>query len=191
MVDYFNQSLRKTYQRLRQSCSVTEQQQASYAIFKQLKTLSRYRYAKNLALYYAVQREICLKSVWLSAASQGKLCYFPSVTAEKTLVFLPATPKTPFSPNKFNIPEPVVDIKKATNPDTLDIIFVPLVAFDLYCTRLGMGGGYYDRTLACVTRPLLVGVAYDFQRHFFLHAQPWDIPLDAIVTERTIYWKPT
>ncbi|MGB0723676.1 MAG: 5-formyltetrahydrofolate cyclo-ligase, partial [Gammaproteobacteria bacterium] len=58
--------------------------------------------------------------------------------------------------------------------------------------RLGMGGGYYDRALARATRrpgrrPLLIGIGHDFQRVDSLPANPWDIPLDAVITETTLY----
>ena len=68
-----------------------------------------------------------------------------------------------------------------------------LVGFDARCNRLGMGGGYYDRTLAYLRhrvhwrRPLLVGVAHECQRVERLEANPWDVPLDLVVTERRIY----
>jgi len=67
-------------------------------------------------------------------------------------------------------------------------VLVPLVAFDDAGNRLGMGAGYYDRSFAfrraAPSPPLLVGVGYEFQRVPALAAQPWDVPLDAVLTER-------
>ncbi len=89
--------------------------------------------------------------------------------------------------NRFGIAEP-----KATHSpvavNKLDLILMPLVAFDRSGNRLGMGAGYYDRALqACQhqtsTRPLLIGVAHGFQEVNRIHPEPWDISLDAILTE--------
>ena len=66
--------------------------------------------------------------------------------------------------------------------------FLPAMAFDGQGTRLGMGGGYYDRTLAHHRPKLLIGIAYDVERQPFIEADAWDIPMDAVITERTIYW---
>lgn len=66
---------------------------------------------------------------------------------------------------------------------------MPLVAFDVRCTRLGMGAGYYDRTFQDKTHGSLFGVAYQFQRADFIQPHPWDIHLDAVITQRAIYWK--
>lgn len=107
---------------------------------------------------------------------------------EKKLSFLPATPATSFKNNSHGIPEPDVELSKAIAVTALDLIFVPLLAFDNHCTRIGMGGGYYDRTLAKENHPLLIGVAYEFQHQTWLEPQEWDIPLTAVVTQTTIRW---
>jgi 5-formyltetrahydrofolate cyclo-ligase len=78
-------------------------------------------------------------------------------------------------------------------PWSLDLVFVPLVAFDKEGHRLGMGGGYYDRTFAFKTKhshlkgPKLIGLAHDFQLQSQLPVMPWDIPLNAVITEAAIY----
>lgn len=75
----------------------------------------------------------------------------------------------------------------------LDVILLPLVAVDARGWRLGSGAGFYDRSLAHLRygrrwrRPRLIGVAYEFQRVAQLEPQPWDVPLDAVVTERGFY----
>ncbi len=75
----------------------------------------------------------------------------------------------------------------------LDLLLLPLVGFDADGHRLGMGGGFYDRTLAalrpprCGQRPRLVGIAHDCQRLIQIVPRPWDIPLDAVVTECRVY----
>jgi len=77
-------------------------------------------------------------------------------------------------------------------PHALDLILLPLVAFDKSGHRLGMGGGYYDRTLAFLAhrrlwrKPHLLGTAYQFQQLETLPTQPWDIPLDGIATEQGV-----
>jgi 5-formyltetrahydrofolate cyclo-ligase len=82
------------------------------------------------------------------------------------------------------------------SPIRLDLLLVPLVGFDADCNRLGMGGGFYDRTLAYLTRrthwrrPRLVGIAHECQRVERLETGPWDVPLDAVATERRLYWRP-
>lgn len=91
--------------------------------------------------------------------------------------------------NKYRIQEPKPDASRIGPINTIDVIFMPLVAFDSAGNRLGMGGGYYDRTLAqlannqrCQHRPLLIGLAHDCQEVTQLPVEPWDIPIDAIVT---------
>ena len=62
-----------------------------------------------------------------------------------------------------------------------------MVAFDNYGTRIGMGAGYYDRTLAPHLCKLLIGVAYEFQRMEFIEPKAWDVQLDVVITERNVY----
>ena len=188
MADPIRQALRQTCQQIRNKLSSTYQRNASDQIYVQLNKLDQYRYAKRIALYQAVKGEIDLGRIWRSAPLQGKYCYFPAVNEALTLSFLPATPASAFVENRFGIKEPDIGREHALKPEQLDLMFIPLVAFDQKGTRLGMGAGYYDRTLALSQPPLLVGVAYEFQRQNYIHAESWDIPLNLIVTERTIYW---
>ncbi len=72
----------------------------------------------------------------------------------------------------------------------LDLVFLPLVAFDRVGHRVGMGGGYYDRTFAFVQqmhhKPILIGLAYEMQQVDGLPFCTWDIPLDGVLTEKQL-----
>ena len=188
MPDRLKEALRLTHRLIRENLPLSYQQTISNLVCARIRKLDQYRYASRIALYQAVKGEIKLDSLWNSAPLQGKYCFFPALNENKTLSFLPATPKTPFKPNQFNIPEPDVSRDLALEPSKIDIIFMPLIAFDRHGTRLGMGAGYYDRTMANKKLPLLIGVAYEFQRVSYIAPQPWDIPLAGIVTEKSVYW---
>lgn len=188
MVDRYKNALRKTCRSVRENLPPAYQQKISSQICNRIRQLKEYRYAKRIALYHAFKGEIDLSDLWRAAPMQGKFCYFPVLNADKTLAFLPATPATPFVNNKFGIPEPQVELSEQISPKELDLIFIPLVAFDNACTRLGMGSGYYDRTLAKQNHPLLIGVAYEFQHQIYLAPQEWDVPLTVVITEQAMYW---
>ena len=102
------------------------------------------------------------------------------------LLFLKFDEHTALVKNKYNIEEPVLACPSVIPSSQLDVILMPLVGFDTKGNRLGMGGGYYDRTLAFTKRttnkPLLIGVAHDVQEVERLPIAPWDIPLNAIIT---------
>ncbi|MFW5815853.1 MAG: 5-formyltetrahydrofolate cyclo-ligase [Wenzhouxiangella sp.] len=92
--------------------------------------------------------------------------------------------------NRFGIPEPVQGPVCA--PEALDWVLMPLLAFSSRGTRLGMGGGFYDRAFAFRLDPAggagtrLIGVAYSLQEVNSLPAQHWDVPLDAIITDHGV-----
>lgn len=94
--------------------------------------------------------------------------------------------------NRFGILEP---LRHQTNrsPRGLDAVLMPLVGFDRAGHRLGMGGGFYDRAFAfrfarSHGRPLLIGLAHSIQEVDSLDACHWDVPMDAIVTDRAVFW---
>jgi 5-formyltetrahydrofolate cyclo-ligase len=184
------QALRKHYQAKRASLSDTARLRASQALCTRIQALDVYQNASHIALYHAIKGEIDLHPLWRFAHAAGKICYMPVVNPHhnKTLLFLPATPDTPRTISALHIPEPNVPHHEARSPHDLDLMIMPLVAFDTHGTRLGTGGGYYDRTLAHQKPACILGVAYTFQRETFLTPEPWDIPLDGIVTEKTTYW---
>ena len=142
---------------------------------------------RRIALYLATPDEAAL-SLWLtSAQTSGLQLFAPVVAVEKgQMAFYPIGPITPIRRGRLGLQEPVVqDNDRPINPDTLDVALVPLLGFDDHGHRLGMGGGYYDRYFSSAEqRPWIVGIAYDIQRSKApLPTEPWDIRLDAVVTE--------
>lgn len=186
-----HQAIRQTHLAIRKQLSTERQASLSHLICHRIRGLHAYRYAQRIALYHAINGEVDLEHIWRTAPLHGKYCYFPTVNKDGTLLFLPATPASQFYENEYGILEPQIEHHHAISPSELDLILMPLVAFDEFGTRIGMGKGYYDKTLSTARPPLLVGVAYDFQRYPFIEPQPWDVPLDAIITDQTIYWRKT
>jgi len=136
--------------------------------------------------------EMELSALLRRALRYGKRCYLP-VLRRNRLTFAPYRSGDRLTPNRFGIPEPVLPAKGWAPAARLDLILMPLVAFDARGNRLGMGAGFYDRTLGFLNlrrrwrRPRLIGVAYDFQRAPDITPAPWDVALDLIVTEKNIY----
>lgn len=189
MPDQFKTAIRKSIQQVRSNLSINYRNTSAKQICTRIRAMEYYRQAKHVALYHNVNGEVDLHDLWSSAPMQGKFCYFPVVQDNSTLLFLPVTPNTEFKPNAFGIPEPVVSKDLAIPVDELDLIIMPLVAFDIRCSRIGMGSGYYDRSLANKTKCKLFGVAYQFQRVDCFATQDWDVPLDAVITQKALYWR--
>ncbi len=189
MTNPIHQAIRRTNQDIRKQLPNAFQRSMSNAVCKRIRALNQYRYAKRIALYHALNGEVDLGNIWRSAPLHGKYCYFPVVKKDGTLLFLPATPASSFYTNEFGILEPQAEHHHAISPEELDLILMPLVAFDEHGTRIGMGKRFYDRTLAHQRPKLLMGVAYDFQRYPYIEPQPWDVQLDAVTTEKMIYWR--
>ncbi len=124
-----------------------------------------------------------------------KSCYLPVLSRlfYDRLWFAPVTPFSTFSPNRFGIPEPVITPRSWLRAQELDLILVPLVGFDLEGNRLGMGGGFYDRSLEFLhdrrgwIHPKLLGLAHELQKLEALVPSPWDVPLQGIATDCALY----
>jgi 5-formyltetrahydrofolate cyclo-ligase len=183
------QTIRRNHQATRKALSEPVRARASQALCARIQTLPVYQHATHIAMYQAIDGEIDLHPLWVLAENAGKTCYMPVMNSKtKTLLFLPVTLKTPQQTNSYHIAEPQVSHAASAPLDTLDLMLMPLVAFDNHGTRLGRGAGYYDRALAHKKPSCLLGVAYEFQHHAFLPPEPWDIPLDGVVTEKTMHW---
>lgn len=155
-----------------------------------LQRLSSYRRARRVAAYCAQDGELSARYIFAHARRTGRACYLPVLRPGNRLAFAPFNARSRFRRNRFGIPEPAVTQAQRLPARALDLILVPLVAFDAAGNRLGMGGGFYDRTLAFLrarsfrARPVVIGLAHSGQQVAKLRAQAWDIPLMGVITER-------
>lgn len=140
-----------------------------------------------VAGYWAVQGEIPLHAL-LSPPVRFTYC-LPCLAPGAGLRFAAWRMGGALRPNRFGIPEPEVDEDQLLAPAALDVVLVPLLAFDHLGSRIGSGGGYYDRSFAFLqgqprpARPLLIGVGYAFQQVEQVPAADWDVALDLVATE--------
>ncbi len=185
------QQLRKMLRERRRALGSNAQQQAATAVGQQLLAILAGP-ARRIAGYLANDGEIALGPTLTACHQQGIAVSLPVIHpfTGKHLLFQHYTRQTPMTHNRFGICEPALDSTQVRLLAEHDMLLMPLVGFDANGNRLGMGGGFYDRTLAHVhrlhKRPQLIGLAHDCQQVDALPVQPWDIPLDRIVTPSQI-----
>ena len=190
--------LRQQIRKQRRSLSDTEREQAAFLLCERIAKSRVFQQSKHIAFYLANDGEIDLNLLIKHAWQQKKNVYLPVLAEPNTnrLWFIPYTPNSRLRNNRFGIPEPVHSSKTRLRKTlSLDLILMPLVAFDEQGNRVGMGGGFYDRTLSFLNhrkywhKPNLLGVAYEFQKQNQLESNSWDIPLQAIATDMSFYSK--
>lgn len=174
----------------RRALASVQRQQAAGALAETVAGLAEFRDAAHVAVYMAMDGEIDPAPLVARAHESGKQIYLPVLVAD-TLRFAAWHPDTLLYPNRFKIPEPRPQPDELRSPFELDLVLTPLVAFDARGHRLGMGGGYYDRSFAFLKagmhKPLLIGLAYEFQHLPSLSVEPWDVPLAGVATDCAFY----
>ena len=188
-------ALRREIRAARRALSASEQRAHSHAVAALLRAHPAFLRARRIGAYLAADGELDPATVIAAAVAAGKHCYLPVLHpfAGPALWFCEWRPGERLAPNRYGIPEPIITRRTLRTARELDLLLVPLVAFDDAGSRLGMGGGYYDRTLAYLPlrrhwrRPRVIGLAHALQRVESLPRNAWDIPVDAVVTECTVH----
>ena len=139
--------------------------------------------ARTVALYMGLDDEAPAQRLAAPVIAMGKRVALPRVLDRLgSMDFLPWTPDAPLIPGPFRTSHP----EPGDGPVTPDAIIAPLVGFDRALNRLGQGGGYYDRAFARHPDALRVGLAWSAQELDDVPADPWDLPLDMILTETAV-----
>ncbi|WP_083871870.1 5-formyltetrahydrofolate cyclo-ligase [Vreelandella jeotgali] len=196
VADSTKPTLRRELKRRRRALSSRQQRAAAARLCRRLKTLPELQRARRISLYLPFGGEIDPQPLLPWLYRRGVSVYLPVLRplADNALWFVAYRPDTPMVRNRFGIREPAAAFSARRQNRlpawALDTLIVPLVGFDARANRMGMGGGFYDRTLAFMRyrrpAPTLIGVAHACQEVETLPVEPWDIPLGAIATDAGI-----
>lgn len=184
---------RKKLQQQRAKITVSEQKKASSIITEQLSHHPLFLQSQTIASYIAIQQEIDPSALIQKAWQNKQTCYLPVLQGQQ-LIFCAYESQTVLKKNYFNIPEPPLSSNACIAKKDIDLVLVPLVGFTEKGQRLGMGAGFYDCSFAFLlncprpTRPFLLGLAYEWQRLSTFTEKNWDVPLNAVITEKQIYY---
>lgn len=188
-------ALRRKLRQTRRQLSSAQQRHAARRLYRQLSHHPLFRRARHIALYLPNDGEIDPRLLLRAAQRRGKATYLPVLNPwpRTRMVFQRIEPGERLRRNRFGIFEPVIRTARQRRVWALDLLLMPLVGFDGNGGRLGMGGGFYDRSLAYrATRkkshkPTLLGLAHECQRVDRLPLESWDVPLLGTVTDRGWY----
>ena len=187
--------LRRLLRNARRELSPCAQRLAARGLYRQLAQHPLFRRAKHIALYLPTDGEIDPRLLLREAQRRGKAVYLPVLSAwpKTKMVFQRIAPDETLIPNRFRILEPRIHRARQRKVWALDLVLLPLVGFDATGGRLGMGGGFYDRSLAYLTRrqywrkPTLLGLAHECQKVDSLMQASWDVPLQGTVSDKQWY----
>lgn len=185
------QHLRRRARASRRSISNSRQALAAASLKQHLLRRALLHKSKTIAFYMARDGELSLTPLLSQCARIGKRCYLPVVDGPH-LYFVRYRIHDATQMSDMQITEPT-DTRERISATDLDLVFVPLVAFDCRGHRLGMGGGYYDRSFASVNKtrrqgrkPVLCGIAHTKQRRRSLPRDHWDVRMQCLATERSL-----
>lgn len=183
-------TLRKTLRNARRQLSSSQQTEASYRFVDTVSDYFGPIKPKRIALYLAMDGELDLAPFIEQCRAWHTDVYLPVLHRyQPTLWFARYDQDSALYNNRFSIPEPIHS--DPIRPWQLNVVMFPLVGFDPQGGRLGMGGGFYDRTFANAPRwprqPKMIGVAHECQKVAELPLESWDIRLNAIISDQRAY----
>lgn len=189
----WRQQLRQQLQRQRQALNQQQREQAGVQVAQQLRALPEFNQAGMIASFASFGGELPTYAIHQQLTSSQRLALPVLHPAEANhLLFLEVTDATVWRQNRYGINEPELRADKVVPLAQIDLMLVPLVGFDRSGQRLGMGGGYYDRTLVAwhqgqLPHLLTVGIGYDFQLLDELPHEDWDVPLNMVITPSRLW----
>lgn len=182
--DHSRPALRTEYIRLRDSLSPAERAEKSLRAVQEIAALPEFRTARTVMLYRAVRGELSPESLCSPPAAAGKRFVYPRCVSKTEIkALLPGG----WEKGSFGIPEPAENSSLPVPPEEIDLVICPGTAFDLCGTRLGMGGGYYDRFLPKCVNAVFVLAAFEEQHAPSLPRSLRDVPMDLVVTDAAVY----
>lgn len=192
------QEIRKLIRAKRNNLGNSTHKKAGHELVKMLNQYAKLIGAKQIAIYLTNDGELDTSPLIDWCWKNNIKVVLPVVHpfSKGHLLFLEYTPQTPLTKNQYGIDEPKLNVQKVVQLCQIDIIFTPLVAFDHTGARLGMGGGFYDRTLerwykykdsSPLNYSYPVGLAHDCQLVEKIPTEHWDIPVPEIVTPSKHY----
>ena len=137
---------------------------------------------KLVAGYIAKDSEADPSRLFAAAHQYGCATALPHITSRTApMRFLRWSPGDLVEAGPFGLMQPRSDAEVCSP----DVLLVPLVAFDSRLMRLGQGAGHYDRALSLLDKAIAIGVAWSVQHAPSLITDPWDVPMDAVLTEKS------
>jgi len=193
--DLSRAALRRQLRQARRQLSPLQQQRAAWALYRQLAQHPLFRRARHIALYLPNDGEIDPRLLLRAAQRRGKATYLPVLKRwpRERMSFQRVRAGERLQRNRFRIEEPSPRPACQRKVWSLDLVLLPLVGFDEQGGRLGMGGGFYDRSLAYRRlrknwhKPTLLGLAHECQKVDRLALASWDVRLQGVVTDRRWY----
>ena len=183
-------NIRREMRNKRRTLGVNDQLEAASQFAYYFCRSDFYRNCRRIAAYLAADGEISIEPVISRAWRDNKQVYLPVLHPfDNKLQFAIYTPDSILVNNRFFIGEPAIAAAKRVKAMNMEVVLTPLVAFDRYGNRIGMGGGFYDRSFAFLKRrhywrrPILLGCAHALQQVERIQAQSWDLPLAAVFTD--------
>ena len=184
--------LRTSIRLQRREIPKIKQQLHAAAIIEQLLNSRLYHDSQYIALYLSTDGEVDISALIEQLFTDNKKVYLPviSPTRNGIMHFAAYQRETILEKNCFAILEPAYEERHLIPIEQLDLILAPLVCFDEFGNRMGMGGGYYDRALQHLKnreiKTQFFGIAHELQKVELLETHEWDIPLHGIITEKRL-----
>lgn len=173
----------------RRAISAAERQQAAEQAAVFFSSSHFFQQSQHIACYLAQRDEFNCSPIIEAIWAAKKKCYLPVISDTNTLHFASYEPNDELQPNRYRILEPVHQHLFPT--ENLDLVIAPLVGFDLQGNRLGMGGGYYDKTFAFLRsdakKIAILGLGYAEQQVDSVPHDEWDVALDGVITEKKLF----
>ncbi|MDI1251724.1 5-formyltetrahydrofolate cyclo-ligase [Thermomonas sp.] len=183
-------ALRTSLRECRRALPASIRIAAAESLAERLLTLPFMPTSGFVAGYWAVDGEIGLHAWQLRLPPTLDYC-LPVLHQDGRLRFAPWKAGGALVTNRHGIPEPDVEADTLLEPERMSLVVLPLAGFDARCHRLGMGGGWYDRSFAFrqsqPAPPWLVGAAFAIQQLDHVESQDWDVTLDAVCCENATH----
>ena len=178
-------SLRQCALRARRALSDDARAEASARICQRVCELPEYYASRTVGCFLPMHDEVDTRAIIERAWRAKKRIFVPVLRGKAQMVFCEIEPESELVQNRFGVWEPVRG--PLLDPQRLDIVITPTVAYDDRYNRIGMGSAYYDRCFAHLRhrkkwlRPKLIGVAFRCQKVEEITPNPWDIPLYTVI----------